>query len=228
MFLLYDRLVERRQSLVMDKAERYTAVVSSLFPKAVRKRLMQDGGGASGKEKGKKKAFMSPKNRVKSFLNNTGNEDDENAEDLKPIADLFLDATVLFADISGFTAWSSTREPAQVFILLQTVYQAFDVIANRFRVFKVETIGDSYVAVTGVPNKQKNHAVLMAKFASACLLKMSDVVKTLEVLLGPDTADLSMRFGMNSGPVTAGVLRGERARFQLFGDTVNTAARLER
>jgi class 3 adenylate cyclase len=148
--------------------------------------------------------------------------------DMAPIADLVPHATVLFADISGFTAWSSTREPAQVFILLQNVYQAFDAIAKRRRVFKVETIGDSYVAVTGLPEPQANHAVIMAKFAGECLLKMNQVTRDLEVVLGPDTGDLSMRFGLHSGAVTAGVLRGERARFQLFGDTVNTAARMER
>lgn len=67
----------------------------------------------------------------------------------------------------------------------------------------------------------------MAKFARDCLIKMHEVTRALEIRLGPDTNDLSLRIGMNSGQVTGGVLRGDRARFQLFGDTVNTAARME-
>jgi class 3 adenylate cyclase len=88
-------------------------------------------------------------------------------------------------------------------------------------IYSILRIGDCYVAVCGLPEARTDHAVVMAKFAKECMKKMNDVTKKLEVSLGPETGDLCMRFGLHSGPVTAGVLRGEKSRFQLFGDTVS-------
>ena len=116
---------------------------------------------------------------------------------------------------------SSEREPCQVFRLLETVYREFDLEARKLGVFKVETIGDCYVAVTGLPDPRDDHAIVMAKYAVRCLLKFNVMTKRLEATLGPGTASLGIRFGLHSGPVTAGVLRGEKSRFQLFGDTIN-------
>lgn len=155
-----------------------------------------------------------------------------------PIADLFPETTVLFADIVQFTMWSSTREPTQVFLLLESVYGLFDKLAEKRGVFKIETIGDCYLAVAGLPDARSDHAVVMSKFASECCIQMSKLVSssstsslsssTLCETLGPvGTSDLSIRCGLNSGPVTAGVLRGQKTRFQLFGDTVNMASRME-
>ena len=128
---------------------------------------------------------------------------------------VFLYRLVMFADVEGFTAWSSVREPSQVFTLLETIYTAYDLVALRRRVFKVETVGDCYVAVSGLPEPRDDHAVTMAQFARDCVVEHIVAVKQLESLLGPDTGDLRLRVGLHSGPITAGVLRGERSRFQV-------------
>jgi hypothetical protein len=168
-FMSYDFLVQRRQVKVHTAAVKSNAIVSSLFPAEIRDRLFQqqneepDDKGTSRKNG----VFdtTTSKFRQKNFLDD---EDDDHAQtdganhsspdmyDTKPIADLFPNTTVMFGDIAGFTAWSSVREPFQVFTLLETVYRAFDMIARRRRVFKVETIGDCYVAVTGLPEPRKD------------------------------------------------------------------------
>lgn len=111
--------------------------------------------------------------------------------------------------------------------MLEVLYHAFDTIAKRRKVYKVETVGDCYVAVCGVPTPRKDHATVMACFANKCLIQSQQICRALEAVLGPGTADLGFRVGLHSGPVTAGVLRGDKGRFQLFGDTVNTTARIE-
>lgn len=88
-------------------------------------------------------------------------------------------------------------------------------------------MGDCYVAVTGLPDQRDDHAIVIAKYAVRCLLKFNVLTKRLEANLGPGTASLGMRFGLHSGPVMAGVLRGEKSRFQLFGDTINVVSNFE-
>ena len=122
----------------------------------------------------------------------------------------------MFADVEGFTAWSSVREPSQVFTLLEAIYAAFDRVALKRRVFKVETVGDCYVAVSGLPEPRLDHAVTMARLARDCIEEHIVAVKKLESMLGPETGDLRLRVGLHSGPITAGVLRGERSRFQVW------------
>ena len=151
-FFIYDLLVQQRNEKIVNTAARSNAIVSSIFPDAFRDRLLQ------------RNEMSSKHGHLKSYLLNGGGDDGSNSSS-KPLADLFLETTILFADISGFTAWSSVRDPTQVFSLLEAVYKAFDAIASRRRVFKVETVGDCYVAVTGLPEPQKDHAVVMARFA---------------------------------------------------------------
>jgi Adenylate and Guanylate cyclase catalytic domain len=158
-FVLYDSKVERRQKKVLSSAVRTSEIVSSLFPSSVQDQLY---------------AFAGVESDGQNTEKHRGN----------PIATLYPDTTVMFADIKGFTAWSTTREPTQVFQLLETLYCEFDKLTKVFGVFKVETIGDTYVAVVGLPAPRENHAIVMAVFAKKCIDKMAVRVKELEAELG--------------------------------------------
>jgi hypothetical protein len=205
----YDYAVQRRMMKTMHSAAKTNAVLASLFPAEVRDRLIgkksKDGlGGLSDIENLPTSVNMLPESTTYRLKNYLAGEDGAmgipaseekvkqalasiDMHDTKPIAELFPHTTVLMADIAGFTAWSSVREPSQVFTLLETVYRAFDNIAKRRKVFKVETVGDCYVAVTGLPEARPDHAVVMAKFAKECLEKFNELSKQLEISLGPDT-----------------------------------------
>jgi len=220
--LAYDCAIHTRQRRIARDASKSQKILEMLYPKNVRARLF------GHRDDGDSLNISGAKRQLKNFVGNISQlEASDMLDSSKPIADLFMDATVLFADISGFTSWSSVREPTQVFTLLESVYCAFDHIAKKRKVFKVETVGDCYVAVTGLPEPTKEHASIMAVFARECVNRFKYLVHNLETTLGPDTGDLCIRVGLHSGPVTAGVLRGDKSRFQLFGDTVNTCARLE-
>lgn len=147
-FLWYDATVESRQRMVLDTAKRSTAIVSSIFPKKVRDQLMGTPvqGNATKLRSLVSSAKADPKAMEESHRSKAG---DDTPTASGPIADLFPECTVMMADVEGFTAWSSVREPSQVFTLLETIYAAFDRVAQRRRVFKVETVGDCYVAVAG-------------------------------------------------------------------------------
>ncbi|KAL7478292.1 hypothetical protein ACHAW6_004061 [Cyclotella cf. meneghiniana] len=144
------------------------------------------------------------------------------------IADLFPSTSIMFADVSNFTYWSSNHAPSQVFTLLESLFYEFDLIATEMKVFKLSTVGDCYIAAAGVPYPREDHAVVLSEFAERCRRKANHVMEELSQRDGmEDVSQLSIRIGIHSGPVIAGVLRGEKARFDLFGDTINTAARIE-
>jgi hypothetical protein len=177
-FYLYDWKVERRQNRVVVTARRSSALLSSLFPATVRDQLYQT---QSDDNKVKENTWSLP---VPFKGSDITNEKDKGKNDPSPIAQLYTDTTVIFMDIVGFTHWSSTRQPTAVFQLLETIYGKFDSIAKVHGVFKIETIGDSFVAVVGLPVKRKRHAVIMARFAHACRAEMKGVVIELEEALG--------------------------------------------
>lgn len=113
----------------------------------------------------------------------------------------------------SFASWSSTRDPHHVFTLLESLYGAFDKIALRRHVFKVETIGDCYNAATGLPKPQRNHAIIMARFAGDIREKANAIFRDAELTLGPGTGDLMLRIGLHSGAVTGKLLCSSRSSF---------------
>jgi hypothetical protein len=142
-FILYDFIVERRQKKVMDTAVKSTAVVDSLFPAAVRDRLYEDEKSAEfSNEMTLWKNDQTTDQQSEAFTTAFLDGPTKQRKKGRPIAEKFEHTTVFFADLAGFTKWSSTREPEQVFELLETLFGAFDKIALRRKVFKVETIGD--------------------------------------------------------------------------------------
>jgi class 3 adenylate cyclase len=160
--------VQKRNEKLIASAAKSNAIVTSLFPDNIRERLM---GQPDTNTKN------SSTYHLKSFLLDVGDSKGGNGEDgarkaSRPLADLFLETTVMFADICGFTAWSSAREPSLVFVLLEYVYGAFDQIVKRRRVYKVETVGDCYVAVSGIPDPRSDHAIIMARCAREFLITM--------------------------------------------------------
>ncbi|XP_052071456.1 guanylate cyclase soluble subunit beta-2-like [Mytilus californianus] len=136
-------------------------------------------------------------------------------------AEKFADVTVLFSDIVTFTNIASACTPLDIVRMLNELYQRFDARTSEHDVYKVETIGDAYMVVSGVPEAKKVHAQPIAKFAI-------DMVKEASNVKSPATGKpLQIRVGIHSGPVVAGVVGVKMPRYCLFGDTVNTASRME-
>eukprot|EP00980_Cylindrotheca_fusiformis_P013630 scaffold3508_cov113-Cylindrotheca_fusiformis.AAC.10 len=183
-FLMYVYFVGKRQRIVMDRIIKQDKIVTDVFPIAIRDRLYEAQAQPTGKSR-----------RGGHDLADLENGSDDLGS--APLADLFPSVSVVYADIAGFTAWSSAREPQQVFLLLESIYHSLDKIAYRHDIFKVETVGDCYVAAAGLPEPVDNHAVLACKFALNCLRKMRQSTVKLEVSLGPDTADLALRIGIH-------------------------------
>jgi adenylate cyclase len=136
------------------------------------------------------------------------------------IADQFSSASILFADVVDFTPLSERLPPAEVVGVLDHVFSHFDVLADRYGLEKIKTIGDCYMVAAGVPSPRTDHARALALMA----LDMQAAMRSVDEVghLG-----LELRVGINSGPVVAGVIGRKRFLYDLWGDAVNTASRME-
>ena len=164
-FIIYDLIVARRQKIVLGRALAAGAIVNSLFPEQVRNQLYQE-----------KKAEQEQNKNAKEFLNPAMSNNDDFSG--RPIASLHENTTIFFADLAGFTKWSSTRSPVEVFELLETLYRSFDVIAKRRGVFKVRCnkhIQHFLFVLSGILSKSVFYLMPLLH-VTTCRLKPSEIV----------------------------------------------------
>ncbi|MDQ3871275.1 MAG: hypothetical protein M3301_06640 [Chloroflexota bacterium] len=135
------------------------------------------------------------------------------------IADRFDEVTLLFADIVGFTQRSSVMSPTDVVDVLNGVFSLFDELVERHSLEKIKTIGDAYMVVGGLPPRMDDHAARVAEMA----LELTDAVAGMRLTPWP----LEFRIGMHTGPAVAGVIGVKKFIYDVWGDTVNTASRME-
>jgi class 3 adenylate cyclase len=136
------------------------------------------------------------------------------------IAERYDDVSVLFADIADFTPFAERTNPEQVVGVLDEIFSAFDVLTERHGLEKIKTIGDAYMVAGGLPEPRADHADAVAALA----IEMQAELARLSDALG---LGLAIRVGIDSGPVVAGVIGRRKLIYDLWGDTVNTASRME-
>ena len=145
---------------------------------------------------------------------------DKLKDDTATIADQFAAASILFADVVDFTPLSDRMQPAEVVGILDHLFTHFDLLAERYQVEKIKTIGDCYMVAAGVPTPRADHARVMALMAL-------DMREAMHAEDGVAHLGLEIRMGLNSGPVVAGVIGRKRFLYDLWGDAVNMASRME-
>jgi class 3 adenylate cyclase/CheY-like chemotaxis protein len=136
------------------------------------------------------------------------------------IVDSFLEVTVLFGDLAGFTELSQAIGPERMVRMLNEIFSAFDGLAARHGLEKIKTIGDAYMAVAGLPYPQAHHAVAAVRMGR-------EMLETLKEFNAAHRTKLAMRIGLNSGPAVAGIIGRNKFSYDLWGDTVNMASRME-
>ncbi|MDN5278414.1 MAG: adenylate cyclase [Clostridiales bacterium] len=136
------------------------------------------------------------------------------------IADAFSEATILFADIVGFTEISGKMSPAQLVEILNGIFSRFDRLAEKHKLEKIKTIGDAYMVVGGLPEPENGSAQEVLQMAL-------DMLETMKQFNKENNTDLKIRIGVHSGPVIAGVIGLKKFIYDLWGDAVNVASRME-
>jgi adenylate cyclase len=140
--------------------------------------------------------------------------------DAQTIADSFASASILFADVVDFTPLAQRLPAAEVVGILDRLFSYFDTLAERYGLEKIKTIGDCYMVAAGVPTPRADHATAIARMA----LDMREAMRDADAV---GDLGLELRIGINSGPVVAGVIGRKRFLYDLWGDAVNTASRME-
>jgi class 3 adenylate cyclase len=136
------------------------------------------------------------------------------------IADRVLESTIMFCDLVGFTPLSHELPADRMVDLLGTIFSSFDHLAAEHGVEKIKTIGDAYMVAAGIPEHQADHAVRVATLAPRMLASVSDIAQA-------NNLSLQARIGIHTGPIVAGVIGTRKFAYDVWGDTVNTASRME-
>ncbi|PJZ36971.1 hypothetical protein CH354_12285 [Leptospira levettii] len=136
------------------------------------------------------------------------------------IADKSSEATILFADIVDFTVLSQTMEPEKIVSILNEIFSEFDTIVQNHNLEKIKTIGDAYMVASGIPEAREDHCEAVA----LCAL---DMLSSIENGITQDSKPFKIRIGIHTGPVVAGVIGKSKFIYDLWGDSVNTASRME-
>lgn len=136
------------------------------------------------------------------------------------IAQAYESASILFADIVGFTPLSNQISPTEMIELLNQIYSHFDMLVEKYGVEKIRTLGDNYMVASGVPTPRPDHAQALSHLAL-------DMLDYCEQLGSTQDEKLQLRIGINSGPLIAGVIGNKKFQYDIWGDAVNTASRME-
>lgn len=141
-------------------------------------------------------------------------------ENQRNIVDAIDETTILFSDLIGFTPLAASMPPEQLVSFLNEVFSEMDRLAEKYGLEKIKTIGDAYMVAAGVPDPRPDHAEAMADFAL-------ELVELLPRIAERAQMPVRLRIGMHTGPVVAGVIGTKKFNYDLWGDTVNTASRME-